>query len=79
MANGQSLTSSRKRTPWIFVPTLYFAEGIPYIIVNTVSVIMYKRVGISNELIGFTSILYLPWVIKMLWGPLVDIYSTKRN
>ncbi len=61
------------------MPTLYFAEGIPYVIVNTVSVIMYKRMGISNELIGFTSILYLPWVIKMLWGPLVDIYSTKRN
>jgi len=79
MANGTNLPSSRKRTPWIFVPTLYFAEGIPYIIVNTVSVIMYKRMGISNELIGFTSILYLPWVIKMLWGPLVDIYSTKRN
>ena len=61
------------------MPTLYFAEGVPYIIVNTVSVIMYKRMGISNELIGFTSILYLPWVLKMLWGPMVDIYSTKRN
>jgi len=79
MVDDKRLPSRRKRTPWIFVPTLYFAEGIPYVIVNTVSVIMYKRMGISNELIGFTSILYLPWVIKMLWGPLVDIYSTKRN
>jgi PAT family beta-lactamase induction signal transducer AmpG len=67
-----------KRTPWVFVPTLYFAEGVPYVIVNTVSVIFYKRMNISNELIGLTSILYLPWVIKMLWGPMVDMYSTKR-
>jgi len=70
---------SKKRFPWLYVPTLYFAEGLPYIIVNTVSVIMYKKMGISNELIGLTSSLYLPWVIKPLWGPTVDIYSTKRN
>ena len=68
-----------KRIPWIYIPTLYFAEGVPYILVNTVSVIMYKKMGISNQLIGLTSILYLPWVIKMFWGPIVDIYSTKRN
>ncbi len=68
-----------RRSPWSFIPTLYFAEGIPYILVNTVSVIMYKKMGVSNEVIGLTSILYLPWVIKMLWGPLVDSNSTKRN
>jgi len=68
------------RNPWIFVPTLYFAEGLPYIIINTVSVILYKKMGIANASIAFwTSWLYLPWVIKMLWGPLVDIYSTKRK
>lgn len=70
---------SLQRIPWIYIPTLYFAEGLPYIIVNSVSVIMYKKMGISNQLIGLTSILYLPWVIKMFWGPAVDIYSTKRN
>ncbi|NOY61042.1 MAG: AmpG family muropeptide MFS transporter [Calditrichaeota bacterium] len=71
--------SPSQRIPWIYIPTLYFAEGLPYIIVNSVSVIMYKKMGISNQLIGMTSILYLPWVIKMFWGPAVDIYSTKRN
>ena len=68
----------KKPFPWIYIPTLYFAEGVPYVIVNTVSVIMYKKLGISNQLIGLTSVLYFPWVIKMFWGPIVDIYSTKR-
>ncbi len=68
------------RNPWFFVPTLYFAEGLPYILINTVSVILYKRMGIDNVQIAFwTSWLYLPWVIKMFWGPYVDVYSTKRN
>src|SRR6185436_20925604 len=67
------------RSPWLFVPTLYFAEGVPYILVNTVSVILYKRLGVANHTITFwTSLLYLPWVIKMLWGPLVDTRGTKR-
>ena len=68
------------RNPWTFLPTLYFAEGLPYVLINTVSVILYKRMGIDNAHIAFwTSWLYLPWVIKMFWGPLVDITSTKRT
>lgn len=68
-----------KRNPWLWVPSLYFAEGIPYIVVMTVSVIMYKRMGISNADIAlYTSWLYLPWVIKPLWSPLVDLLKTKR-
>ncbi len=68
------------RNPWFFLPTLYFAEGLPYVLVNTVSVILYKRMGIDNAHIAFwTSWLYLPWVIKMFWGPFVDVYSTKRT
>lgn len=74
---NQPVTS---RNPWAFVPTLYFAEGLPYVLINTVSVILYKRMGIDNAQIAFwTSWLYLPWVIKMFWGPLVDMYSTRRN
>jgi len=69
----------RSRLPWLYVPTLYFAEGLPYIIVNTVSVIMYKRMGMSNEFIGLTSILYLPWVLKMFWSPVVDVRATRRR
>ncbi len=70
---------SGNRSPWYWIPSLYLAQGIPYVIVMTVSVIMYKRMGISNEDIAFyTSWLYLPWVIKPLWSPLVDIFRTKR-
>jgi len=61
------------------VPSLYFAEGIPYVIVMTASVILYKRMGISNvDIALYTSWLYLPWVIKPLWSPIVDILRTKR-
>lgn len=68
------------RSPWAFVPSLYFAEGMPYVIVNTVSVIFYKKMGIDNAQITlWTSFLYLPWVIKMFWSPIVDTYLTKRR
>lgn len=79
---SEKITSDqiKSQNPWGIIPTLYFAEGLPYIIINSVSVIIYKRMGIDNAQIAFwTSLLYLPWVIKMLWGPFVDIYSTKRN
>lgn len=67
------------RNPWKWVPTLYFAEGLPYVAVMTVSVIMYKRLGLSNTDIAlYTSWLYLPWVIKPFWSPFVDILKTKR-
>jgi len=70
---------ARPKGPWAWVPSLYFAEGIPYILVNTLSVIFYKRMGLSNADIAlYTSWLYLPWVIKPLWGPLVDMLRTKR-
>ncbi|HWQ92400.1 MAG TPA: MFS transporter [Clostridia bacterium] len=68
-----------QRSPWGWVPSLYFSQGIPYVIVMTMSVVMYKRLGISNTDIAlYTSWLYLPWVIKPLWSPLVDITRTKR-
>ncbi len=71
--------SAKQKSPWFWIPSLYFAEGIPYIIVMTLSVIMYKRLGISNTDIAlYTSWLYLPWVIKPLWSPIVDILKTKR-
>jgi PAT family beta-lactamase induction signal transducer AmpG len=67
------------RNPWAWVPTLYFAEGLPYFAVMTISVIMYKRLGLSNTDIAlYTSWLYLPWVIKPFWSPFVDILKTKR-
>ncbi|MCX8044185.1 MAG: MFS transporter [Desulfobacterota bacterium] len=66
-------------TPWLYIPTLYLAESIPYAVVNSASVIMYKNLGMSNTFIGYTSMLYLPWVVKMLWSPAVDIWGTKRT
>ncbi|TVQ93880.1 MAG: MFS transporter [Bacteroidetes bacterium] len=73
------MEKTKKQSPWSWVPTLYYAQGIPYVIVMTVSVIMYKRMGVSNADIAlYTSWLYLPWVIKPFWSPIVDLFKTKR-
>ncbi len=67
-------------SPWLYIPTLYFAEGIPYMIINVVSIIFYKKLGVDNLQITFwTSLISFPWVLKMFWSPFVDIYSTKRK
>ncbi len=69
----------KKRHPASWVPSLYFAEGLPYVIVMSVSVIMYKNFNLSNSQIAFyTGWLYLPWVIKPLWSPIVDLFKTKH-
>lgn len=66
--------------PWYWIPFLNFTSGLPYAIIISVSVIMYKNLGINNEDIGiYTSLLYLPWVVKPLWSPFIDLYSTKRK
>ena len=68
------------KTPWAYIPTLYLAEGFPYIIINTVSVLLYAALGYSNDQITlWTGWLYLPWVLKMFWSPLLDARSTKRR
>lgn len=73
------MKQSKRRNPWAWIPTLYFAQGLPYVAVMTISVIMYKRLGISNTDIAlYTGWLYLPWVIKPFWSPFVDIIRTKR-
>lgn len=70
----------KKSSPWAFIPTLYLAEGFPYIVINTVSAVLYADLGFSNEKIAFwTGWLYLPWILKMFWSPLVDARSTKRR
>ena len=67
------------RSLWWWIPSLYFAQGIPYVVVMTLSVILYKKMGVSNTDIAlYTSWLYLPWVIKPLWSPFVDMFRTKR-
>lgn len=69
----------KKSNPWSWVPSLYFAEGLPYVAVMTISLVLYKQMGLSNsEITFYTSWLYLPWFIKPLWSPFVDIIKTKR-
>lgn len=69
----------KDRNPWAWIPTLYFAEGIPYVMVMIIAEMMYKRLGLSNtDAALYTSWLYLPWVIKPVWSPLVDLFKTKR-
>ena len=68
-----------QKNPWGWVPTLYFAEGLPYVAVMTISLVLYKQLGLSNtEITFYTSWLYLPWVIKPLWSPFIDLIKTKR-
>jgi PAT family beta-lactamase induction signal transducer AmpG len=74
-----SAAKNNSRRPWLWVPTLYCAEGLPYALAMSVSVVLYKNLGVSNADIAFyTSWLYLPWVIKPLWSPVVDILKTRR-
>jgi MFS transporter, PAT family, beta-lactamase induction signal transducer AmpG len=70
---------AQQRRPGIFIPTLYFAEGLPYTIVNVMSAIFFKSLGGSNVLIGWLSILTWPWIFKFAWSPLVDFLSSKRR
>jgi len=74
------MSKTLKNNPWYWVPPLYLTEGIPYVLIITVSVIMFKNLGVDNSDIGlYTSFLYLPWVIKPFWSPFVDLYGTKRK
>ena len=69
----------KRISPWFWIPTLYFAQGIPYFIVNNISVMMFTKMGVPNgDMAMFTSLLYLPWMIKPFWSPFVDIFKTKR-
>ncbi|MDO4959313.1 MAG: MFS transporter [Prevotellaceae bacterium] len=69
----------KMKSPWSWIPSLYFTEGLPYVAVMTVSLLLYKQLGLSNsEITFYTSWLYLPWVIKPFWSPFIDIVKTKR-
>ncbi len=75
----QVASIDRTRSVWWWIPTLYFGQGIPYVTVMTLSVILYKNMGVSNTDIAlYTSWLYLPFVIKPLWSPFVDMFRSKR-
>lgn len=79
-ASAPALPSAPTASPWRWIPTLYFSQGLPYVVVMTLAVVMFKNLGVSNTLIAlYTSWLYLPWVIKPLWSPLVDLLGSKRR
>ena len=73
------MQTSIRKSPWLWIPTLYFVEGLPYFIVNTISLIMFKDMGMDNGTLALlTSLISIPWVIKPLWSPFVDIFRSKR-
>ncbi|MFC3417265.1 MFS transporter [Algoriphagus hitonicola] len=74
------MTQNSTKNPWFWVPSLYLTESLPYVVIITVSVIMYKNLGISNADIGlYTSFLYLPWVIKPIWSPILELFGNKKQ
>lgn len=76
----ETISKCSMKRAWAWIPSLYFAEGMPNAIVVTISVLMYKNLGVSNsETALFTSLIYLAWVIKPLWSPFIDIFQTKRK
>lgn len=81
MVNTQDNKTSDKeiRRPWSWVPSLSFADGLPLVAVMAVSLIFYKQMGLSNAAITFyTSWMYLPWILKPIWSPFIDLVKTKR-
>lgn len=73
------MSKTTKRNPWAWIPTLYFAQGIPFIFINMVTMVVFTQLGMSEtDAALYTGWLYIPWVVKPFWGPFVDIIKTKR-
>ena len=73
------MTGEKRISPWVWVPTIYFVEGIPYFLVNSISVMLFAKMGVPNDQLAFfTTLLYFPWFLKGLWSPFVDVFRTKR-
>lgn len=82
-SSGEEAARRRRqgqKSPWGWIPTLYIAEGLPYFAVNVLTIALYTQMGIDEAAMTFyTGLLYLPWVIKPIWSPFIDIFSTKRK
>ncbi len=75
-----SAPAAKKLSPLSWVPSVYFAMGLPFVALNLVSVIMFNNLGVDKVQIAFwTSLLTLPYTLKFLWSPLLEIYWTKKN
>jgi PAT family beta-lactamase induction signal transducer AmpG len=74
------MEKAQQRSPWAWVPSVSFGQGVPYVAVMMLSTVMYKNLGISNaDLAFYTAWLYLPWVVKPLWSPILEMFGTKRR
>lgn len=79
MQNNKTVSQQKATNPVYWVPTAYYAMGLPFIAVNLVSLYMYKELGVSDTQITFwTSLLILPWTLKFLWSPFMEMYRTKK-
>lgn len=79
MKTTETPTPARRRSPIFWVPTAYFGMGLPFVVLNMVAVLMYKGLGVSDAKIAFwTSLIMLPWTLKPLWSPLLEMYRTKK-
>lgn len=78
MKNNQNNANNR-RSPITWVPTAYFAMGLPFVVLNMVTVLMFKGLGVDDKLITFwTSLILLPWTLKPLWSPFLELFKTKK-
>ncbi|QDT69301.1 muropeptide transporter [Planctomycetes bacterium MalM25] len=80
MTDQEAQSSSTRKSPWTWIPTLYFASGLPNVAVTKMASVMYQNLGVAvDRAAEYTSDLMFPWVIKPLWSPLVDVLSTQRR
>ncbi len=79
MLQNLTLLHPKHRNPWTWIPLLYMAKGLPYVTLMTLSLFVFKRMGMENgDIVLYTSLFLFPWVIKPLWRPLIDLYRTRR-
>lgn len=73
------MSDNKSINPICWVPTVYFAMGLPFVALSMVSVLMFSDMGVSNAQIAFwTSLIMLPWTLKPLWSPFLEMFKTKK-
>jgi PAT family beta-lactamase induction signal transducer AmpG len=75
-----SLINSKSKNPVFWVPSVYFAMGLPFVAIASASSLMFKNLGISDSQIAFwTSLIMIPWTLKPVWSPLLEMFKTKKH
>ena len=79
MRPNEKMNAHHRRSPITWIPTAYFAMGLPFVFLNMVTVLMFKGLGVEDKLITFwTSLILLPWTLKPLWSPFLELFKTKK-